>query len=152
MAGAWLIQARRFAARSSTRQTTRLNSDKKVNSKPSETGRSPLNRLANRPIILRSSAKFWVLCLFFLPSVFVCVLFRAAFPCAVLFYCRKNHFSLLLEYDITPWKRQKSTQNLFQPIHAFYFACGIIVNVTTTSHFGTFRSHRCPCVCQIPVV
>lgn len=37
---------------------THLNSDKKVNSKPSETGRSPLNRLANRPVILRSSAKF----------------------------------------------------------------------------------------------
>ena len=56
--GCLTIQARRFASRSSTRQTTRLNSDKKVNSKPSETGRSPLNRLANRPVILRSSAKF----------------------------------------------------------------------------------------------
>ena len=42
--------------RSSTRQTTRLNSDKKVNSKPSEMGRSPLTPLANRPLILRSSA------------------------------------------------------------------------------------------------
>lgn len=31
---------------------------KKVNSKPSEMGRSPLTRLANRPIILRSSAYF----------------------------------------------------------------------------------------------
>ena len=98
---------------------THLNSDKKVNSKPSETRRSPLNRLANRPIILRSSANFEFLCLFFLPSVFCCVLFRAAFPCAVLFYYRKNHFSVLFEYDFTPWKRQKSTQNLFQPIHAF---------------------------------
>ena len=152
MAGAWLIQARRFASRSSTRQTTHLNSDKKVNSKPSETGRSPLNRLANRPVVLRSSAKLWVLCLFFLPSVFGCVLFWAVFPCAVLFYCRKNHFSVLFEYDFTPWKRQKSTQNLLQPIHAFLSAYDIIVDVTTTSHFGTFRSHRCPCVCQIPVV
>ena len=52
------IQARRFAARSSTRQTNSLNSDKKVNSKPSETGRSPLNRLANRPVILRTAAYF----------------------------------------------------------------------------------------------
>ena len=131
---------------------THLNSDKKVNSKPSETGRSPLNRFANRPVIFRSSAKFWVLCLFFLPSVFGCVLFRAAFSCAVLFYCRKNHFSVLFEYDFTPWKRQKSTQNLFQPIHAFSSAYDIIVDVTTTSHFGTFRSHRCPCICQFPVV
>ena len=108
MAGAWLIQARRFAARSSTRQTTHLNSDKKVNSKPSETGRSPLNRLANRPVILRSSAKFWVLRLLYLPSVFGYVLFRAVFPCAVLFYYCKNHFPPLFEYDFTPWKRQKN--------------------------------------------
>ena len=131
---------------------THLNSDKKVNSKPSETGRSPLNRLANRPVILRSSAYFEFLPLFFLPSVYRSVLFRAVFPCAVLFYYRKNHFSLLLEYDFTPWKRQKSTQNLLQPIHAFSLAYDIIVDVTTTSHFGTFRSHRCPCVCQILVV
>ena len=50
---------------------TRLNSDKKVNSKPSEMGRSPLNRLANRPIILRSSAylefySFYIFRVFFL--------------------------------------------------------------------------------------
>ena len=119
MAGAWLIQARRFASQSSTRQTNSLNSDKKVNLKPSETGCSPLNRLANRPVILCTAAYFEFLCLFFLPSVFVCVLFRAAFPCAVLFYCRKNHFAVLFEYDFTPWKHQKSTQNLLQPIHAF---------------------------------
>ena len=41
------------------------------------------------------------------------------FPCAVLFYYRKNHFSVLFKYDFTPWKCQKSTQNLLQPIHAF---------------------------------
>ena len=39
-------------------KSTHLNSDKKVNSKPSETGRSPLNRLANRPVILRTVAYF----------------------------------------------------------------------------------------------
>ena len=106
--GCLAIKARRFASRSSTRQTTHLNSDKKVNSKPSETGRSPLNRLANRPVILRSSAKFWVLRLLYLPSVFGYVLFRAVFPCAVLFYYCKNHFPPLFEYDFTPWKRQKN--------------------------------------------
>ena len=79
-----------------------LNSDKKVNSKPSETGRSTLNSLANRPVILRTAAYFEFLRLFFLPSVFGCVLFRAAFPCAVLFYYRKNHFLVLFEYDFTP--------------------------------------------------
>ena len=125
---------------------------KKDNSKPSETGRSPLNRLANRPVILRLSTHFEFLRLFFLPSVFCCVLFRAVVPCAVLFYCRKNHFLVLIEYDFTPRKRQKSPQNLLQPIHSFSLAYDIIVDVTTRSHFGTFRSHRCPCICQIPVV
>ena len=47
-----------------------LNSDKKVNSKPSETGRSPLNRLANRPVILRTAAYFEFLFLLYLPSIF----------------------------------------------------------------------------------
>lgn len=82
-------------------KTTHFNSDKKVNSKPSETGRSPLNRLANRPVVLRTAAYFEFLRLFFLPSVFGCVLFRAVFSCAILFYCRKNHFSVLFEYDFT---------------------------------------------------
>ena len=152
MAGAWLIQARRFASRSSTRQTNSLNSDKKVNSKPSETGRSPLNRLANRPVILRSSAKFWVFAPFLSSECF-----RLRFVSGGVFQRRpfllpQKPFSLLLEYDFTPWKRQKSTQNLLQPIHAFSSAYDIIVDVTTTSHFGTFRSHQCPCICQFPVV
>ena len=86
----------------STLQTNSLKLGKKTNSKPSETGRSPLNRLANRPVILRTAAYFEFLLLFFLPSVFGCVLFRAAVPCAVLFYYRKNHFSVLFEYDFTP--------------------------------------------------
>ena len=68
MAGAWPIQAHRFASRSSTRQTTHLNSATKVNfGARAKTGRSPLNRLANRLVILRSSTKFWVFASF-LPS------------------------------------------------------------------------------------
>ena len=62
---------------------------------------------------------FWVSFLLYLPSISRSVLFRAAFSCAVLFYYRKNHFSVLFEYNFTPWKHQKSTQNLLQPIHAF---------------------------------
>ena len=58
---------------------THLSSDKKSTLEPSETGRLPLNRLANRPVVLLSSAKFCVLRLLYLPSVFVCVLFRAVF-------------------------------------------------------------------------
>ena len=57
---------------------------------PSETEPSPLNRLANRPVILRTAAYFEFLLLFFLPSVFVCVLFWAVVPCAVLFCIPKN--------------------------------------------------------------
>ena len=94
MTGAWLIQARRFASRSSTRQTTHLNSDKKVNSKPSETGRSPLNRLANRPIILRSSAYLEFYSFYIFRVFFRSVLFRAAFF-APSFLLPKIHFAAI---------------------------------------------------------
>ena len=112
------IQARRFAARSSTRQTTHLNSGKKVNSTPSETGRSPLNRLANRPIILRSSAylefySFYIFRVFFrfvyggtwtngfysfyiFRVFFRSVLFRAAFF-APSFLLPKIHFAAITQ-------------------------------------------------------
>lgn len=129
-----------------------LNSDKKINSKPSEMGRSPLNRLANRPVIIRTAAYFEFLCLFFLPSVFGCVLFRAAFFVPSFFTTAKTNFHSCLNMTLLPENVKKTTQNLLQPIHAFSLAYDIIVDVTTTSHFGTFRSHPCPCVCQIPVV
>ena len=88
------IQARRFAARSSTRQTNSLNSDKKVNSKPSEMGRSPLNRLANRPIILRSSAYLEFYSFYIFRVFFRSVLFRAAFF-APSFLLPKIHFAAI---------------------------------------------------------
>ena len=93
MAGAWLIQARRFASRSSTRQTTRLNSDKKVNSKPSETGRSPLNRLANRPVILRTAAyfEFYSFYIFRVFSVAFC--FGRRFPAPSFLLPQKPFFT-----------------------------------------------------------
>ena len=69
----------------STRQTNSLNSDKKVNSKPSEMGRSPLNRFTNRPVILRSSAHFEFLRLFFLPNVFAPFCFGWRFPAPSFF-------------------------------------------------------------------
>lgn len=67
-----------------------LNSDKKVNSTPSEMGRSPLNRFANRPIILRSSAYLEFYSFYIFRVFFRSVLFRAAFFCAVLFCCPKS--------------------------------------------------------------
>lgn len=91
--GCLTIQARRFASRSSTRQTTHLNSDKKVNSKPSETGRSPLNRLANRPIILRSSANF-EFCAFYIFRVFsFAFCFGRRFPAPSFLLPQKPFFS-----------------------------------------------------------
>lgn len=45
-----------------------LNSDKKVNSKPSETGRSPLNRLANRPV--KPQSAFFEFCSFLISEFF----------------------------------------------------------------------------------
>lgn len=75
-------------------KTTRLNSDKKVNSKPSETGRSPLNRLANRPIILRSSAYLEFYSFYIFRVFFRSVLFRAAFF-APSFLLPKIHFAAI---------------------------------------------------------
>lgn len=118
--GCLTIQAHRFAVRSSTRQTTHLNSDKKVNSKPSETGRSPLNRLANRPVILRSSAYFEFLCLFFLPSVFCCVLFRAAFSCAVLFTAAKTIFQSFSSMTLLPENIKNPRKTYFNPFTLFH--------------------------------
>lgn len=71
-----------------------LNSDKKVNSKPSETGRSPLNRLANRPIILRSSAYLEFYSFYIFRVFFRSVLFRAAFF-APSFLLPKIHFAAI---------------------------------------------------------
>ena len=100
----------------STRQTNSLNSDKKVNSKPSETGRSPLNRLANRPIILRSSAyfEFYIFRVFSLRFVSGGVFHAPSF-----FYAPKLLFQSFSSWTLLPENVKKNTQNLFQPIHAF---------------------------------
>ena len=71
-----------------------LNSDKKVNSKPSETGRSPLNRLANRPIILRSSVYLEFYSFYIFRVFFRSVLFRAAFF-VPSFLLPKIHFAAI---------------------------------------------------------
>ena len=108
-----------------------LNSDKKVNSKPSKTGRSPLNRLANRPVIFRTAAYFEFLSLFFLPSVFGCVLFRAVFPAPSFFTTAKTilhscfSMTLLLENVKNPRK------TYFNPFTLFRFR-GIKPSATAT--------------------
>ena len=152
LAGAWHIQARRFASRASTRQTTHLNSDKKVNSKPSETGRSPLNRLANRPVILRSSAKFWVFAPFLSSECFRLRFVSGGVSLRRPFLLPQKPFFSPFRVWLYSLKTSKIHAKPTSTHSRFLTAYDIIVDVTTTSHFGTFRSHRCPCVCQIPVV
>ena len=49
-------------------KTTHFNSDKKVNSKPSGSGRSPLNRFANRPV--KPQSAFFEFCSFVITEFF----------------------------------------------------------------------------------
>ena len=72
LAGAWLIQARSKAPRSSTRQNNSLQLRQKVNSKPSGSGRSPLNRFANRPVKPQSAFLSFVPFLFWVFFVSYC--------------------------------------------------------------------------------
>ena len=110
---------RRVLDYTSVRQTTHLNSDKKTNSKPSETGRSQLNRLANRPVVLRTAAYFEFLLLFFLPSIFAPFCFGRRFPAPSFFTTAKTIFQSFSSMTLLPANVKKTTQNLFQPIHAF---------------------------------
>ena len=97
-----------------------LNSDKKTNSKPSETGRSPLNRLANRPVILRTAAYFEFCAFSFFRVFSVAFCFGRCFPAPPFFTAAKTIFHPYSSMTLLPENVKKSTQNLLQPIHAFY--------------------------------
>ena len=102
---------------------THFNSDKKVNSKPSEMGRSPLNRLANRPIILRSSAYF-EFHFFYIFRVFsLRFVSGGVFHALSFFYAPKLLFHSFSSMTLLPENVKKTIQNLFQPIHAFFVRC-----------------------------
>ena len=96
-----------------------LNSDKKVNSKPSETGRSPLNRLANRPVVLRAAAYFecYSFYIFRVFSVMFC--FGRCFPAPSFFTAAETIFqsfssrTLLLENIKNPRKTYFNPFTLF---------------------------------------
>ena len=79
-----------------------LNSDKKVNSKPSETGRSPLNRLANRPVILRTAAyfEFYSFYIFRVFSIALCLGRR--FPAPSFFTAAKTIFQSFSSMTLLP--------------------------------------------------
>lgn len=70
-------------------KTTLFNSDKKVNSKPSGSGRSPLNRSANRPV--KPQSAFFEFCSFLIAEFFRFVLFRAACFSRRSFFVSTHH-------------------------------------------------------------
>ena len=115
----------------STRQTTHLNSDKKVNSKPSETGRSPLNRLANRPIILRTAAYFEFLFLLNLPSIFAPFCFGRCFSAPSFFTTAKTIFQSFSSMTLLPENVKNPRKTYFNPFMLFRF-CGIKPSATAT--------------------
>lgn len=112
---------------------------KKTNSKPSEMGRSPLNRLANRPIILRSSAYFEFLFLLYLPSVFGCVLFRAVFPALSFFTTAKTIFQSFSSMTLLPENVKNPRKTYFNPFTLFRFR-GIKPSATATDK--AIRTHQ----------
>ena len=117
--GCLTIQARRFASRSSTRQTTHLNSDKKVNSKPSETGRSPLNRLANRPVVLRSSAYFEFHSFYIFRAFFALFCFGRRFPAPSFFTTAKTIFQFFSSMTLLPENVKNPRKTYFNPFTLF---------------------------------
>ena len=125
------IQARRFASRSSTRQTNSLNSDKKANLKPSETGRSPLNRLTNRLVILCTAAYFEFLFLLYLPSIFDPFCFGRRFPASSFFTAAKTIFQSFSSMNLLPENVKNPRKTYFNPFTLFRF-CGIKASATAT--------------------
>ena len=96
-----------------------LNSDKKVNSKPSETGRSPLNRLANRPVILRTAAYFEPYT-FYIFRVFIapfCVGRR--FPVPSFFTAAKTIFYPFSSITLLPENVKNPRKTYFNPFTLF---------------------------------
>ena len=117
--GCLTIQARRFASRSSTRQTTHLYSGKKVNSKPSETGRSPLNRLANRPVILRTAAYFEFCAFSFFRVFSVMFCFGRYLPASSFFTTAKTIFRSFSSRTLLPENVKKPRKTYFNPFTLF---------------------------------
>ena len=102
------------------KQTHSLNSDKKVNSKPSETGRSPLNRLANRPVILRTAAYFEFYSFYIFRVFSLRFVSGGVFPAPSFFIAPKLLFQSFSSMTLLPENVKKPIQNLSQPIHAFF--------------------------------
>ena len=117
--GCLTIQARRFASRSSTRQTTRLNSVKRLNSKPSGSGRSPLNRFAIRPVI-SARRHIWVSASFLHLCFIAPYCFGRRFFGAVFFLLLQTHFSTPLQFLFHLTKTIENSKNTLKlPFNPF---------------------------------
>ena len=87
--------------------------------KLSETGRSPLNRLANRPVILRSSAYFEFHSFYIFRVFSLRFVSGGVFHAPSFFYAPKLLFQSFSSRTLLPENVKKTIQDLFQPIHAF---------------------------------
>ena len=97
-----------------------LNSDKKVNSKPSETGRSPLNRLANRPVVLRATAYFECYSFYIFRVFLVAFCFGRCFPAPSFFTTAKTIFQSFSSMTLLPENVKNPRKTYFNPFTLSY--------------------------------
>lgn len=102
-------------------------------------GRSPLNRLANRPIILRTAAYFEFLFLLYLPSIFAPFCFGRRFPAPSFFTAAKTIFQSFSSMTLLPENVKNPRKTYFNPFTLFRF-CGIKASATATD-----KEIRTPC-------
>ena len=94
---------------------------KKTNSKPCETGRSPLNRLANRPVVLRSSAYF-EFCACYIFRVFsFAFCFGRRFPAPSFFTTAKTIFHPYSSMTLLPENIKNPRKTYFNPFTLFHW-------------------------------
>ena len=109
-----------------------LNSDKKVNSKPSETGRSPLNRLTNRPVVLRTAAYFECYSFYIFRVFSVAFCFGRWFPAPSFFTTAKTIFQSFSSMTLLPENVKNPRKIYFNPFTLFRFR-GIKPSATATN-------------------
>lgn len=111
---------------------------KKTNSKPSEMGRSPLNRLANRPIILRSSAYLEFHSFYIFRVFLVAFCFGRRFPAPSFFTTAKTILHSCLSMTLLLENVKNPRKTYFNPFTLFRFR-GIKPSATATDK--AIRTH-----------
>ena len=94
---------------------------KKVNSKPSETGRSPLNRFANRPVILRTAAYFEFHSFYIFRVFSVAFCFGRRFPAPSFFTAAKTIFQSCSSMTLLPENAKNPRKTYFNPFTLFHW-------------------------------